>query len=123
MRRIAIATIVLLAACGGGQPTTATSVELAEGSIEASSTLLQAGPVAIAIVNAGEFTHTLVITSGDGTVVAATGLLPPGDQLEMGVTLPPGAFQFTCRIVSQGEDGQVFDHYQLGMSQAVTVQG
>jgi len=113
--------VLLVAGCGEAAPTSATSVDLHDGRLEASSTVLRPGPVDIDIRNAGEFPHTLVITTGDGMVVTATGLVAPGEELEMAVTLDPGTYQFTCRIVSQTEDGRILDHYQLGMAETVTV--
>ena len=123
MRCLLAAAILLLTSCAGPTPTASTSVDLHDGWLESSSTVLEAGSVAIEIENLGELTHTLVITSRDGTVVAATGLVAPGEELDMDLDLAPGAYQFTCRIVAQAENGEIFDHYQLGMSEAITVEG
>jgi plastocyanin len=118
---LSLAAITLLAACAEPKATSATSVDLYDGVIEASSTHLQAGDVSIAIENYGQFDHTLVITTADGHVVTATDLIVPGEETTLEVQLPPGRYQFTCRIVSQTPDGQIIDHYQLGMVRSVTV--
>ena len=120
-RALAAAVVLLLTACATPEATDATSVELYDGSIDASSTRLTAGDVSIGIENEGEFTHTLVITTADGTVVTATDLVSPGEETELHVELAPGEYQFTCRLVTQTPDGQIIDHYQLGMVRTVTV--
>jgi len=47
----------------------------------------------------------------------------PGSQdaVGLGVDLEPGEYRFTCRIVSQLEDGTLLDHYEFGMETTVEV--
>jgi iron uptake system component EfeO len=116
-----VAVAMMLTACTRAEPMSTTAVDLFDSSIEASATHLLAGDIRIEIVNRGEFTHTLVITTSDGGVVTATDLLAPGDGTSIDVALAAGDYQFTCRIVSQTSDGRIIDHYQNGMVRAVTV--
>lgn len=77
------------------------------------------GPLTIS--NSGEFPHTLVIAESDGTVIAATDLIQPGQTVELDVELEPGEYQFSCRIVGQKPDGTIVDHYEEGMVRNVSV--
>ncbi len=121
MKRTIAALVLLAAACGTAAPTVSSSaVVLTEGHIAVDSTHFASGGVTLAISNAGEFAHTLVVTDEGGAVLAATGLIGPGEQLTLAVELVPGSYQFSCRIVSSFE-GQVFDHYQMGMVAQVEV--
>lgn len=120
-RSLALALLMLLVGCRSPEATAETSVDLYDGSIEATSTVLQPGPVAIDIANLGAFRHTLVVTTAEGSVVAATDLLESGGTAHLDVTLPPGDYQFTCRIVATDGEGNVVDHYQIGMVQDVAV--
>ncbi len=116
MKRTCVALVLLLGSCGQeGPAVSATAVALTEGSITVASPRLIVGEVALQIANVGEFSHTLVVTDDAGVVVAASGLIAPGVTSTMDVLLLPGGYQFSCRIVSSGPDGAVFDHYQLGM--------
>jgi len=121
MKRLAL-LFAMVAACSGPTPgVSSTSVGLAEGSITIADPVLTAGTVSLDIVNTGQFGHTLVVTTDAGVVVAATGLVAPGDSAALEVTLAPGGYQFSCRIVSVGGDGQLLDHYQMGMRADVAV--
>jgi uncharacterized cupredoxin-like copper-binding protein len=62
-----------------------------------------------------------VVTDDDGVVLAATGLIGPGQGVTLTLDLVPGAYQFSCRLVAS-RDGQVFDHYQMGMVADVVVE-
>lgn len=116
-----VAVFLIITACGGAATTTsASAVVLTEGHIAVDSTWFDAGEVTLAITNAGEFSHTLVVTDDFGEVIAATGLVNPGEQATLVMDLAPGSYQFSCRIVSSFE-GQVFDHYQMGMMARVEV--
>ena len=122
MRRF-LATVAFLTACGGVSDTAApaTAVILVDGGMTVEHDRLAAGRVVLEIANTGQFGHTVVITTAAGEVVAATHLLAPGETLDWGVDLAPGAYQFSCRIVASGPNGEVFDHYQLGMRADVAV--
>ena len=119
MRKLLIASL-LLAACGSAAATGPPSVDLTEGQLTATG-LFVAGPNEIHIGNSGEFGHTLVISDADGAVIGATTVIGSGDTATLTVDLPAGAYEFTCRIVSQREDGSIVDHYQEGMVDTVEI--
>lgn len=85
--------------------------------------MLASGQSNLTVSNSGEFAHTLVIADRTGTVLAATGLIQPGETTELDVDLSNGQFQFTCRIVAQKPDGELVDHFEAGMSTIVRVEG
>ncbi len=96
------------------------SYQLTEFSITGASRLSQATE-AIALTNVGQFPHTLVITDDTGHVVAATGLIPPGESTSLEIALEPGTYSFTCRIVAQDGEGNLIDHFESGMVATVEV--
>jgi hypothetical protein len=95
----------------GGEPTT---YQLAEFAIDGPASL-GVGAESIAVHNSGEFPHTLVVTDGTGTVVAATSLIPSGESTSLELDLEPGLYSVTCRIVAQTPDGDIIDHFEAGM--------
>lgn len=113
-RRYLLAAWLLVVACGIA-PVSATSVNLSEFSITPAATTLEAGEIELTAHNSGEFSHTLVISRADGTVVAGTELIGPGETATMAVTLAEGTYMFTCRIVGQTDTGELVDHYERGM--------
>ncbi len=113
--------VIVVAACSSGVAANTDRVDLDEFSIVTGQTRWAAGRVTLSVENVGDRTHTLIITEGDGTVVAASGLLDPGGSADVEVHLQPGEYQLTCRIVVEGGDGQIFDHYEQGMHTAITV--
>ena len=86
-------------------------------------TQIAAGVSTINAVNAGEFPHTLVVTTDQGVVVAATDLIDAGGSAALNVDIAPGSYQVTCRIVAQTENGDLVDHYEAGMHQLIDVKG
>ena len=115
MKRLILAVAVLAGACGPATPVVSSSaVTLIDGSITVESPRFASGEVTLEIANSGEFAHTLVVTDDDGVVLTATGLIDPGEHVTLTLDLVPGAYQFSCRLVASS-DGQVFDHYQMGM--------
>lgn len=84
---------------------------------------MRADADSLTVANGGEFPHTLVITDANGGVATATGLIAPGDVVDLDIELAPGTYQFTCRIVAQRPDGTIVDHFEEGMNQIVTVSG
>ena len=121
MRRV-VGIFLLLSACSQAAPgVAATEVELKEGSITVEHRVLAAGQVSLEIENYGKYPHTLVVTTESGMVLAATGLVPPGESVVLPVVLGPGGYQFSCRIVATAPDGSLLDHYQLGMMADVVV--
>ncbi|MGH3650163.1 MAG: hypothetical protein ACRDU9_05585 [Acidimicrobiia bacterium] len=96
------------------------SFELAEFSISGPATLA-AGTGSISVANSGVFPHTLVVTKTDGAVVAATGLIQPGGTTSLALELEAGTFSFTCRIVTENDEGRLVDHFEAGMHTTVRV--
>jgi hypothetical protein len=109
-----LTTMVLTVACGGESARQA-GVSLDEFSIDVSADRFIAGPVDLEVVNGGEFPHTLVISTTEGKVLAATDLVQPGETARLEVDLAAGSYLFTCRIVTQLDTGELIDHYQEGM--------
>ena len=114
----AMSLIVLLSGCVGDATTS--TVDLTEFHIDGPASLSE-GAQTLDVVNNGEFPHTLVVTDHDGRVVATTDLLQPGESVELGFDVGQGVYQFTCRIVTQIEGGEIVDHFEEGMSAIVQV--
>lgn len=122
MRRLVVVVALLLGtSCSPGASGEA-RYELGEFFISGPSTLSEQ-PGSLTVENTGEFPHTLVVTRPGGGVVAATDVVPPGQTLTLDLDLGPGPYQFTCRIVAQGSDGSLVDHYERGMHTMVSVEG
>lgn len=121
MRRLALVAMVVLGACQSGGVSDAV-VELDEFSVTPTARTFEAGAVELTVRNAGDYGHTLVVTDGDGQVVSAGELLAPSDETKLRLDLPPGEYQFTCRIVGQDGEGNLIDHYEEGMMAAITVE-
>jgi len=122
MRRLVVVVALLLGtSCSPGASGEA-RYELGEFFISGPNTLPeQAGT--LTVENTGEFPHTLVVTRPGGGVVAATAVVSPGQTVTIDLELGPGPYQFTCRIVAQGPDGGLVDHYERGMHTKVSVEG
>jgi len=121
MKKSALAVLILALGACDGQGASSTEVELGEFWVAPEIDLLEAGTVELAVENYGEFPHTLVVSDSSGTVVAATDLVNPGAETELTISLQPGTYMFTCRIVNGLDDGSVIDHYQQGMVASVEV--
>lgn len=116
-----VAALLLGTSCAPGASGQA-RYELGEFFISGPKTLSeQAGT--LTVENTGDFPHTLVVTRPGGGVVTATDVVPPGETVTVDLELGPGAYQFTCRIVAQGADGGLIDHYERGMHTTVSVGG
>lgn len=122
MRRIATFVVAtsLLAGCSGTAADSGVIV-LDEYSIDVATPNLQTGPVPIMIENAGDFSHTLIVTRADGSAVTATETIAPGASVSLTVDLEPGKYQVSCRIVVQLPDGTIIDHYEAGMLASLTI--
>lgn len=116
---VAMAMALLVPACSHAA-VSQDHVSLQEYSIQTGNSHWSAGQVEIQVDNKGEFSHTLVVTAEDGTVVAASAVLPPGQDSTLDLDLPPGKYQLTCRIVVQTDAGLI-DHYERGMHTTVEV--
>jgi hypothetical protein len=117
---ISLFALCLIAACST-QATGEAGYTLAEGVIEGPGNLTVAGTAMIDVNNIGEYSHTLVVTNESGEVVGATGLLASGEQASISVDLEAGTYVFSCRIVSQDDEGNLIDHFEQGMHRTVTV--
>jgi hypothetical protein len=106
--------LAVAVACSG-ETASAAEVKLDEFSVDVSADRFVAGTVELEVLNGGEFPHTLVISTREGSVVTATGLIQPGETTRLSVDLPAGSYLFTCRIVTQLDSGELIDHYQEGM--------
>ncbi|HWB89926.1 MAG TPA: hypothetical protein VG872_12070 [Acidimicrobiia bacterium] len=122
MRRIAAAALASLALVACAESADPGVFDLIEFSITGPERL-DAGPATLTVNNAGEFSHTLVVTNSADDVIAATPLIPGGTSVELDVDLAPGNYWFTCRIVAQDDEGNLSDHYLKGMATTVEVTG
>lgn len=127
MRRVSATAGVLfgfvLVACAtaSAEPVKADHVALDEFTIETGGEAWQAGPIRLSVDNVGERDHTLIVSREDGEVVAATDIVEPGDVLEFDVDLGSGTYELTCRIVVEGGNGEIFDHFEQGMHATIEV--
>lgn len=124
MKRVLVALLTMAlftTACGGGDPVSETDLILSEYAIEPGSSTLAAGQVTFVLDNVGELPHTVVISTLSGDVVAASDVVQSGEASEFTVDLDPGEYDFTCRIVAQF-DGELIDHYELGMVDRLRVE-
>jgi hypothetical protein len=121
MRRFVWVMVMLGIVGCSASPIELSRVDLAEFSVTVEGELLQAGLVDLSIGNFGQYPHTLVISTVEGSVLAATDLILAGERRELQIDLAPGDYMFTCRIVNSDGEGGVIDHYQEGMSATVAV--
>jgi hypothetical protein len=121
MRRFVWVMVMLGIVGCSASPIELSRVDLAEFSVTVEGELLQAGLVDLSIENFGQYPHTLVISTVEGSVLAATDLILAGERRELQIDLAPGDYMFTCRIVNSDGEGGVIDHYQEGMSATVAV--
>lgn len=114
-------TALVLTSCQSGAAVDSAFVTLDEGVIDVSSSRLADGPVELRLDNVGNFAHTLVVEAMDGRIIAATDLIGSEESADLAVDLEPGDYRFTCRIVSELDDGSLLDHYEFGMETTVEV--
>ena len=114
--------LVLLASCAGARPVSEIAIGLSEFDIDLSHSLAAGGELTLELANVGELPHTIVISAADGKVVAASDAIQSETTSTFSVTLEPGEYEFTCRIVAEF-DGVLLDHFELGMVESVTVSG
>ncbi len=119
MRRVLSVLVVAATACTPSG-TSGADVALNEFTIAAPQRIA-AGRVHLDIANTGEFGHTLVVSKTDGTVVASTEVLGPGESAILDLDLEPGRYMFSCRIVVQTPTGEIVDHYARGMAATIDV--
>lgn len=110
-------------ACSAPAPTKGpVDIQLDDFYIETETPIIAAGKVTFDVVNDGQFPHTIVVETSGGEVLAASGVVAPGEATKMDLDLAAGTYQLTCRIVVQLDDGQIVDHYQDGMWTAIDVE-
>jgi plastocyanin len=114
MKRLFIVGLLILTSCTSN-PEPGAELTLSEFSIRSTASSIQAGTTSFVVENAGEFGHTVVVSDADGNVIGASDLIQSGESVTLDVELLPGRYEFTCRIVFQGEDGGLIDHYERGM--------
>lgn len=119
MRRLALAIAVLAVGCGSATAAEGGAFVLTDGAIAGPDAVVS-GEDSWEVVNRGEFNHTLVVTDGEGRVVAATDVVPPGTATTLDVDLGSGSYLVSCRLVTQDPEGNIIDHYELGMFKGVT---
>ena len=121
MRRLAVLALLVVAGCSivtNGPD----HFVLSEWAVEGPSRLVAADAAALTIENHGDFPHTLLVTSETGEVVGATGVVEPGDMVTLAVDLDTGTYSFSCRIVTEDNEGNLSDHYERGMFRTVVVE-
>jgi plastocyanin len=121
-RLVAVVAVAALTVVSCAATTAEGSFDLIEFAVNGPAEL-SADPQTVTVTNSGLFPHTLVVTDGDGAVVAATPLIQSGEAADMTLDLEPGQYSFTCRIVAQTPDGDLVDHFEEGMARTVTVAG
>lgn len=121
MRRLATMALLVVTSCGSGAVGDPAFV-LDELRIEGPRRLAE-GPLEIEVTNQGKVEHTLVVTTEDGSPLAATGLLGPGEGAILPIHLEEGTYSFTCRIVTEDPGGNLIDHFEMGMGLVVMVEG
>jgi hypothetical protein len=119
VKRLVTCILLTVVACHNGNQSD--GYVLDEWSVEGPGHL-SAASNAVAVLNSGEWSHTLVITTETGHVVAASGLIESGTSAVLETPLEPGEYVFSCRIVAQDDHGELSDHYQQGMSRRVIVE-
>jgi hypothetical protein len=122
--RSALLVMVVLASGACARPVGSdAAVELGEFWITPDVRVLQTGAIELDVENYGEFPHTLVVSDASGTVIAASDLIAPEEEIGLELNLAPGVYMFSCRIVLSLEDGTLVDHYQEGMAASIEVVG
>jgi plastocyanin len=120
-RSLILVAALAIVSCQGSPSGSSAEIDLTEFEIHPSLSSFDAGSVALDVVNEGEYGHTLVITDAGGHVLLAGEVIEAGESSTMSIDLVPGDYYFTCRIVAQDDEGNVIDHYEMGMSAEVTV--
>ena len=97
---IALATVALVAACGGGggsQPAGSTQVSMTEFKFDPSSLTVTHGKVVFWLVNSGSVAHDLAIKDSSSNTVATSELVSAGDSVEFDVdNLAAGSYTILC---------------------------
>lgn len=120
---------------------TTIDVELDEWSVTA-PTSVAAGAVHLAAANVGDEPHEVVVVQADsiealpaldgegvdeaqlpdGALLGEIEAFPAGETCDGVFDLTPGTYVLFCNIVEE-EDGEIEDHFALGMATTLTVEG
>ena len=117
---IVAALVLMTPACSSDATAGSPVFDLSEFEVNGPGTLTP-GETSVTVTNSGEFPHTLVIAEANGSVVAATEMIQPGETVTIEVDLESTTYQFSCRIVGEKPDGTIVDHFEEGMLQTVSV--
>jgi hypothetical protein len=117
--RLLALTLLTVVACAS-QSSPGDGYVLSEWTIDG-PVRLTAGTSSLTVENAGEFGHTLIVTTESGEVVGATGLIDAGTTANVELDLTAGTYTFSCRIVAEDDEGNLSDHYERGMFRTVLV--
>ena len=117
--RLLALTLLTIVACAT-QSSPGDGYVLSEWAIDGPARLT-AGASSLTVENAGEWGHTLIVTTDAGAVVGATGLIDAETAATLELDLAAGAYTFSCRIVAEDDEGNLSDHYEQGMYRTVVV--
>ena len=95
---VALVTVAVLAACGGGgsQPAGSTLVTMTEFKFDPASLSVTHGKVVFWLVNSGSVAHDMSIRDSSGKSVATSELITAGDSKEFDVDLGAGSYTILC---------------------------
>jgi hypothetical protein len=91
-----------IAGCG---QTVMLRLALSEYRVTPQSILAEPGQLTLVVANDGRLTHNLAITRG-GTVVSQTPPIPPGESMELNVSLGRGSYVMTSTLFSDQALGE-----------------
>ena len=117
--RLLALTLLMIVACST-QSSPGDGYVLSEWAIDG-PVRLEAGTPSLTVENAGEWGHTLIVTTDAGEVVGATGLIDAGATATLDLDLAAGTYTFSCRIVAEDDEGNLSDHFEQGMYRTVVV--
>jgi len=102
------ATAIPLVGCGSAAKVVhhrTVTIKLTEYRLTPQSITARKGRVTLVVVNTGRRTHNLVV-SQDGTDIAATKALWPGQHAELTVSLPAGAYRIASTVLNDDSLGE-----------------
>jgi hypothetical protein len=120
LKRLLVFALIAGACNAAPLASQATSVEMGEFFVSPESSNWSAGSMAVHVANEGEFAHTLVVSNSEGKVVYASPVVEGGESTDLQLDLQPDIYLLTCRIVVQSE-GDIYDHFELGMRAEIDV--
>ncbi len=105
---VAVATIAVLAACGGSasQPAGSTKVTLSEFKFDPTDLTVRHGKVVFWLVNSGNVSHDMAISDSSGNRIAISELVSAGDSKEFDVSnLAAGSYKIVCTQPGHADSG------------------